>query len=401
MYHTLLKIILMIQILFPMVVFAETDTSSLTRAEQKVLYEAQEAINAKDFQKACRMLAEHLRNYPDKADPLVFYALGNAWYLSGNPDKAYEVYEQGFARWPSSHLLCTNFAAISYELKKYRKAGELFEKAYQISKTSREEMLYQSGTAYYQAKDFEKAKSVLLRLSRSGTKKSWVQLLIHVCIEQKDWKEAENSLLKFLNQTPGDTEYWKLLSQVRLRRKDYQGAVSALEIIYGMAPPTRKELEELAGLYLHLNFPLKAVRCLEKAYGPSPTPKQCDEISQIYIQAGRADQSLRYLDMAIKQEDSPARLLEKGKRCYEWGRWDEAIAALQACIQKNPHEAIAHLLLGHCAMEKEAFAFARKAFVSASKGKEYRHQALNALKVLDAFNTESVVGCGRDLGCGL
>lgn len=388
MYHTLMKMLLMIQILFPMLVFAETGTSSLTREEQKVLYDAQEAISAKAFQKACGLLAEHLRKCSDKADPLVFYALGNAWYLSGNPDKAYDVYEQGFARWPSSHLLCTNFAAISYELGKYRNAGELFEKAYQISKSSREEMLYQSGTAYYQAKDFEKAKSVLLRLSSPGTRKSWVQLLIHVCIELKDWKEAENSLLKFLNQNPADTEYWKLLSRVRLRRKDYQGAASALEIIFGMVPPTRNELEELAGIYLHLNFPLKAVRCLEKAYGPSPTPRQCDEISGIYLQAGRADQSLRYLDMAIKQEDSPARLLEKGKRCYEWGRWDEAIAALQSCIQKNPHEAIAHLLLGYCAMEKEGFALARKAFLSASKGKEYRHQALNALKVLDALNSE-------------
>lgn len=371
MYQILLMIFLLSQVLFPTHGFAETETASLTKEEQKALYEAQEAIKGKAFQKASRLLTEHLRKYPDKPNPLVFYALGNAWYLGKNLNKAFKAYEQGFTRYPSSYLLCTNLGAVSYELEKYHKAGELFEKAYKLSKSPQKEMLYQAGTAYYQAKAFQKAKSVLRRLHRASgsSKKSWIQLLIHVCLELKDWKEAENTLLNFLNRNPEDTEYWKLLSQVRFRRNDYRGAASALEIIYGITPPTSKESEELANLYLHLNFPLKAIQHLEKAYGPSPTPKQCDKISKIYVQARRTDQAIRYLDMAIKQEYSSARLLEKGKLCYEQARWNEAIKALSACVQKNPREELAHLLIGYCALEKENFDLARKAFLKASKGK--------------------------------
>ncbi len=225
MYQILLIILLLSHVLFPTHVFAETETDSLTKEEQKALYEAQEAIKEKAFQKAGRLLTEHLRKYPDKPNPLVFYALGNAWYLGGNLNKAYEIYEQGHTLYPSSSLLCTNLAAVSYELEKYHKAGELFEKAYKLSKSPQKEMLYQAGTAYYKANAFQKAKSVL-RLLNSGSgamKKSWIQILIHVCLELKEWKEAENTLLKFLNQNPEDTEYWRLLSQVRFRQNDYQG----------------------------------------------------------------------------------------------------------------------------------------------------------------------------------
>ena len=385
MYHILLITFLLSQILFPTYLSAKTGTSSLTREEQKALYEAQEATKGKAFQKAARLLTEHLRKYPDKPDPLVFYALGNAWYLSGNLKNAYNAYEQGFRQYPSSSLLCTNFATVSYKLEKYSKAGELFEKAYKLSRSPQKEMLYQAGTAYYQAKAFKKAKSVLRRLNsgREVMKKSWIQLLIHVCLELKDWREAEKMLLKFLNRNPTDTEYWRLLSQIRFRRNDHRGAASALEILYGISPPTLKELEELANLCLLMNFPLKAIRYLEKAYGPSPTPKQCDRISIICVQARRPDQAIRYLNMAIQQVPSSSRLLEKGKLCYEQGHWNKAITAFRACIQKNPYEELAHLLMGYCAVEKEDFVLARNAFLKASKGKKYRDQALSALKVLN------------------
>lgn len=367
---------------------APPDTSSLTREEQKTLYEAQEAVKKKDFQKAVNLLSTHLQNYPGKPNPLVYYALGNAYYGSGNPGKAFEIYEKGFSVYPSSFLLCSNLAVIAYQVKQYQKAGDYFEKAYLLEKPPKPELLYQAATAYYQAKAFSSAKSVLSRLlsSKTGVQTSWFQMLIQVCIETSDWKEAERFLQDFLNRNPENTEYWKLLANVRLRGNDYRGAATALEILYELKSPAPKESEELANLYFHLNAPMKAARCLEKAYGRNPGPEACDKLFKAYAQAQRLDMALRYLDAAILQGRTSERLLEKGKLYYERGRWDQAIKALRECVQAaGSNNDFAHLLMGYCALEKEDFTLARQSFLKASQGTKYKQKALSALEALESM----------------
>ncbi len=374
--------------LFPADGPAGMDTSSLLPEEQKVLYEAQEAIQTKDIQTAVRLLTAHLREHPNKPNPLLFFALGNAWYMDGNLKKASQIYGKGHAMHPGSFLLCTNFAAVSYETGNYLKAGKLFEKAYRLGNPPDSEHLWQAGTAYYKANALKKAKSVLKRMRRpkGGMKKSRLQLLTQVCLDMKDWKEAESVVLELLNLAPNDVEYWKLLSHIRLQRDNYRGAAGTLEILFKIRPPVKKELEDLANLFFYLNFPLKGARCLEKAYGPAPSPRQCDKISKAFIQAQRPDKALHYLDLAIRQERLYARVLEKGKLYYSRGRWDDAASVLRECVRTWPDRGFAHLLLGYCAMEKEDFTLARTSFLNASKEKEYRDKALSALRLLEAVS---------------
>lgn len=392
MYRPLL--IFLICVLLPLanVPVSAERAPSYTPEEQKSLYEAQEAIRAKQFQKARDILLAHLREHPDKPHPLIYYALGNAWYMSGNLRKAYGAYEKGFALAPDSLPLCSNLGKVAYELGRFRKAGEMFEKAYALTKPRNTELLYHAGGAYYQAKAFRSAKSVLSRLIQSKTtqkkdRTEALRLLIQVCLESEDWKKAEAMLQDFLRQNPTDAEYWKLLSQIRMRRNDYRGTVSALEILYRIAPPSSQKWEELANLCFHMNAPLKAARYLEKAYGPHPGPAQCDKLSRAYAQAQRLDRAVRYLDLAMQGGRSAKRLLEKGKLFYERGRWGQAIRAFQECVRLSPDNAFAHLLLGYCALEKEDFALARKSFSAASKGGKYRRDALSALRALEDMET--------------
>ncbi|MCP4353261.1 MAG: tetratricopeptide repeat protein [Desulfobacterales bacterium] len=199
----------------------------------------------------------------------------------------------------------------------------------------------------------------------------------------KNWKETEKLVMNFLNQHPDDTEYWKLLSHIRLKRGDYRGAAGNLEILYKIRAPEQNELEELANLYFYLNFPLKGIRCLEKAYGSAPDPEQCEKISKAYIQAQQLDKAVIYLNMAIKQDRSYERLLKKGKLYYKWGRWDDAVKSLRECIRARPDSEFAHLLLGYSALEKEDFILARKSLLKVSKGTKYRNEASSALRVLN------------------
>lgn len=384
MYRLLILTTLLLTSL-PTILFAEAESAYLPREEQKALYEAQQSVGRNEYQKAGQLLQEYLETHPDRpASPLLFYALGNAWYLNGNPGKAYQAYQKGYELYPSSFKLCANLAATAYEIRNYSQAGTLFEKAYRLSRPAKAELLYQAGTAYYQADAFGKARTVLRRLLRTGSEadSSWLQLFVHVCLKLGDRKNAEKVLEKFLNRNPKETEYWRLLYQIRIGRNDHRGAAGALEVLCEIGPGTRKDREELANLYFYLNIPLKGARALEKAYGPGPGPGECEKLSRAYAQAQRPDKAIHYLDMAIRQERTSARLLEKGKLHYERGQWDAAITSLRESLRMNPENRFARLLLGYCAMEKGDITLARESFLKASEGKKYRKEALSALEIL-------------------
>ncbi|CAN2042616.1 Tetratricopeptide repeat-containing protein [Candidatus Magnetomoraceae bacterium gMMP-15] len=382
--------IILILMLFPAALFADIDTSSLNREEQKTLYKAQKAIKNNEFKEAREIIFNYLEKQLNQPNALLYYVLGNAWYLDEHFQKAYNIYAKAYQLMPDSFSICINFAKVSYEIENYSKAAELFKKAYKLSNPVDPELLYQAGVAFYQTNDFAKARSVLKQLldSNKKIKKSWLQLFVHICLELKQWNEAKSFLENFLNHNSMDDEYWKLLAQIQLKTKDYRSAASSLEIAYAIKTASSKELEELANMYFHLNAPLKAISTLKKAYGPHPNVQHSEKLFRACVQAQQPADAIRYLDLAIQQKASPKFFLEKGKIYYEQGKWDKAIKALQKSIQMNPNQELAYLLLGYCALEKEDFILAQKALSKASKGKHYHNQAISLLKMVEQSRVE-------------
>lgn len=337
----------------------------------------------KSFHKASNLLSEYINKNPGSKNSLIWYALGNALYMSQNLEKALSAYEKGFKIDPGSYNLCINIAKTSYDLKQFFKAGEFFEKSFNLTNSKNRELLFQAGTAYYQGKNLEKAGAALKKAvsDQKQSKTEWLRLYIHICLELKEWKEAEITLEKFLNKNPGDIQYWKILANTRLNRKNYKEAAAALEIAYSIKTPSSKEWEELANLYFHLNFPLKAARTLEKAYGKKPDAKQCEKLSSAFAEAQRKEKAIKYINLAIEQTPCADIYYKKGQLCYEWGVWKKAVKSFQNCIKLNPDKDMAYLLLGYCALEIEDYDLACKSFLSASKKAKYKKQALDGLEL--------------------
>ena len=358
------------------------------RAVQLVIFNVQKEIKKKNYTKAKTILLDYIGKKKNGVHPLVYYSLGNVYYLSGDYRKAFHAYSKGYELDPSSFLICLNLARASYELKKYREAGDLFAKAYKIAEKPGDELLYEAGVAYFQGKEYLRARSVLEKLFKkrvnqhgwTNVEKSWLKLFIYTCMELKDWQKAEHYLGFLLDKSKRDAEYWKLLAQVRIRQKDYRGGASAFEISYSLRPPKRGKWKELANIYYYIGVPLKAVRCLEKAFGNRPTPKECDELAKGYAEAHRMERAIYYLDLAARVKPSAARYLEMGKLYYQNGLWKKAMGVLKKCITLEQHNGFANLLLGFCAWETGNISLARKAFTEAERDKRYRSQANVALE---------------------
>ncbi len=354
-----------------------TKPAKRDRETQQVLYEAGKYLEKKNSTKALDVLRPYMAKHPDASDPMIWYALGNARYLGGQPRAAYDAWKKGYGLDPSSFPLCVNLARTALDLKRFAEAGDLLEKAFSLSRPKKSELLYQSAVALYHGGKYSRARKVLDRFfqSRKSAENDPLQLYIQICIEMKDWEAAEDKLRLFLDKNPQDAAWWELLAQVRSSRGDHRGATAALEILYRLKPPSSKEWEQMADRYFYLNLPLRAAHCLERAWGKHPGPAQCDRLAAAYAQAQQTGRALDYLDQAIAQAPTGKRFLEKGKLYYERGQWKTALVSLKKAVQAAPDLALAHLLIGYCALETGDDNLARTAFSAAAKEKKYYKEA--------------------------
>ena len=363
---------------------------TVPRTVQLVIFNAQKEIKNKDYAQAKKILLSYIGKKKNGVHPLVYYSLGNVYYLSGDYKKASQAYLKGYERNPLSFLICVNLARTYYELKEYRKAGDLFVKAHTVAEKPDDELLYEAGAAYFQGKEYLQARSALEKLveRQANVKKTWLKLFIYTCLELKDWQKAEHYIRFLLNRNRTDPDYWKLLAQVRIQQKDYRGGASAFEISYGLRPPKKGGWKGLADIYFYIDAPLKAVRCLEKAFGNRPSPKECDKLAKGYAEAHRLEKAIHYLNLAIKKKPSATRYLEMGKLYYQNGLWEKAIGVLRKSIVLEPDNGLANLLLGFCAWETGNVSLSRKAFTEAKKDKHYRSQANNALESIKEISLD-------------
>jgi len=383
LHHSLL-ISLFLALIIPCVQ-AKTKVEDLPKEAIKAMYLAQQALQDKKFNNAITALTEYMK-VAQEAIPLQAYQmLGYAWYEKKEPEQTRKVYEKAHKAYPTNAEMLQNYTILTYETGNLLKAGQLFEKLYRLKGSKDKKILYQASGIYYQSENFKEARRVLKELltSKGKPEHRWYDDMIAICIELKDWKHAEKWAKIFLDKQPGQAKYWRLLAQMRLDREEYKSAVSALEIAYRLKKAQSSEWAELGDLYMYLNAPLMAIRCLKTAYGKDIPHKQKIKIARIYARTQRFDKGIEYLNKAYKAKPDPQLLFEKGRMLYDAMEYKKAIAALEECTQKDPKFGQAYILAGFAAWNMNDFVKARSSFAGASTLPKFRTQANDAVTVLD------------------
>ncbi len=373
-------------VLFPLTLHAGTvDITNLPKEAIKPLYQAQQALKEKNYPETIRVLTEYMGGAKETIPLPAFQMLGHAYYQNNDKNNAQKTYAKGHKAFPQNPEILQNYAILAYETGEYQNAGRLFETLYKLKGKADSKILYQAAGLYFQAEDMTNAKRVLGTLLSLGGKldPKWYEDMIALCVGQKSWKEAEKWATQFLSREPEHPEYWRLLAQIRLDREEYGQGAAALEIAYRLEKPKASELLELSQLYLYLNAPLMAVRCMNQAYNANPPDEEIIKISEIYAKTLRFTDALKYLDQAIEKHPSASLYYEKGELLYNALKYRQAITALNTCTKLDPGFSRAYILKGFSAWNLKQWDASRSFFAKASTFPACSAQANEAVLVLD------------------
>ena len=367
----------------------------LTTEARLAIFKAQTAMSEENIDEALVILDEYIATQPPVVPLPVYELIAYIWLEKEDLEKARKYFKIIYNADPDDPKVLRNYASLTYQTERYAEAAVLFEQLYEVEEgTKPGGALPHAVQAYMLAEDLDNSKRVLERLVGlpSEPEAQWYEVLINICLEREEMKDAERYIIDFLRLNPVQARYWKYLSQIRMDREEWQTATSDLEISHRVEAPQRQsEWMILGDLYTTaVNAPLMGARCYRSAYKDNSAEKGYLSISRTYQTAYRYDEAIKTLDEGVKKNPMSATLLlEKGRILYEARRYKEAIATLKECVKIDPKSGEAYFQMGLAAWTVREWETARTAFVQAKRLSErYRSQCNSVIDLLDDLNDE-------------
>jgi tetratricopeptide (TPR) repeat protein len=372
----------------------EKEEGMTTRA-RLAIFKAQTAMSEDNLDEALEILDEYISTRPPVVPLSVYELIAYIWLEKEDLEQARKYFKIMYNAQPDNPKVLRNYASLTYQTENYAEAAVLFEQLYEVEEATKPGgVLPNAAQAYMLAEDLDNAKRVLERLvGLPGEPEArWYEVLIGICMERKEMRDAERYIIDFLRLNPVQAKYWKYLAKIRMGREEWKTATSDLEISHRVEAPKRpSEWLVLGDLYTtEVNAPLMGARCYKEANKDNSTEKGYLSISRNYQTAYRYDEAIQTLDEGIKENPkSTALLLEKGRVLYEACRYKEAVAALKECVKIDPKSGDAYFQMGLAAWTAKEWDTARTAFVQAKRfSKRYRSQCDSVIDLLDDLNDE-------------
>ncbi len=384
-------LVVLLLLLWPTTVPAQSlssDDVSLLRQVNK-LFDADQYARARDLllERMARNLSEK-----DQAVPVpVLQALGNALYLTGDLDGAFDAYSQALEQEPNNPALCRNLGLTAYGLERWAESAPLLEKAYGLAQADAEtvaetDLLFQAATAWALAEKYQNAARVLDKAWPLLKQPDLRWLKLNALARTKAGQHAKGiaPILDALDRTPCDEQLWLLLADAETMGERYGRAAAALEAVLRCNNESGQSkaglLQRLAGLYAGTNLPFLAAKTLEPGASDA---EALDRLGQLYARAGRLDPALDALERAQKAAYNAERAKRMALLCLNFGRHRQGADLLDRYLSARPGDHDARMLLAQARLTLKEPDKARQALKAIPADSRHRDTAEQLLRLLE------------------
>ena len=323
-------------------------------------------VSREDYPAAIHALERSLalQQLPDDTQQRLRYDLAQLYVAESKPAGAIERLEIWFDRTDAAHAEAYVLLGHAYaQQKKYRKAIPPLKKAIQLAEQPQAE---------------------------------WYESLLAMYFEIQSYRDCVPVLETMIRLFPQRHRYWQQLAGVHLALKDYDAALTALELAHRKgALKKEQQLIQLAQLYLYTGIPYKAARLLEehmRTGSIADNARHRELLARAWSGTKQRTQAIQALERAISKQSAPELRLRLAQLYFEDERWEAATIILQPLLhgESSDPSGQAWLLLGIARFEQHDHEAARLAFQKAVRSSDTVNSAQQWLD----FIGESEAGSG-------
>ena len=296
---------------------------AMSEATLKKLTEAQEALDAKNFQQALTVLNGMLadgRKMNGNEVGQVQNILGFVYFSMENYPAAIKAYEQVLSQGeniPEGLEVQTMYtlAQLSFVAENYQKALDYMEMWITKADNPGADPHIFMGQVYYQMNNFNAAIEQIeigMRIARernAPVKEQWLALLNFLYFEKEDWPKVFETLEELVIKFP-KREYWLRLAGIHGQEGNDREALGAYEAASTAGFLTQQgDITNYAGLLMQAEVPYRAARVLEDGLKKGVVEKNDKNL----LALGQAWQMAQETRKAIPVLEDAARLSPDGK----------------------------------------------------------------------------------------
>jgi tetratricopeptide (TPR) repeat protein len=361
-----------------------------TMSEQtfKRLAEAQELIDAKDYQGALQVLDDMIdrsRRLNGNEVGQVHNMRGFVYFTLENYDQAIKEYETVIAQGeeiPEGLETTTLYtlAQLSFVAERYQQALDYMETWLSKATNPGADPHIFMGQVYYQMQDYPSAIGQIetgIRIAKERdltVRENWWSLLNYLYYEQENWPKVLEILEILVRDFP-KRDYWVRLAGVHGQEGNEKEQVYAMESAYAGGFLTgEKDLLNFAGLLMQDQVPYRAALVLEKGFEDKiieRDAKNLQALGQAWQLAQEVQKAIPVFEEAGRKSDD-GRIYERLAQLYlDSDQFDACVRASDNALDKGGLRSVqqAHIVKGMCQFNEDQNSIpnlnvARRSFVN-------------------------------------
>jgi tetratricopeptide (TPR) repeat protein len=278
------------------------------------------------------------------------------------------------------------------------KATQLLEAWFQGASDPPAEAYALLGHAYARQQRYRQAIPPLARAIELAGKApaDWYEALLAMHYELHAYRDCVPLLRDMIRLFPERRRYWQQLAGVHLALKEFDAALTALELAYrDSALRSEQEVIQLVQLYLYTGIPYKAARLLEQQMRAGKIDNNASHrelLARAWSDARQRLRAIEALEKATTPDSKPELRLRLAQWYMEDERWQAATSALAPLVRDTDYDSTgqAWLLLGIARFEQNDPVAAREAFLNAAQSSDTAASARQWLEFIATSSAENL-----------
>jgi tetratricopeptide (TPR) repeat protein len=275
-------------------------------------------------------------------------------------------------------------------LQQYERSINNFKIWFKYSENPNPTAYYMLAMAYYQSGDPKKAigpARTAVEMTETP-RQGWLQLLLALYMEQKEYKKAVPLLEDLVSRFPKKA-YWIQLAAVYSELGRDLDSLAAQQLAHAQGLlTTDRELTRLAQLFLFNDLPFSAAQVMQTGLDEGLIENKSANwrlLGDAWLSAREYEKALGPLHNAAELSDDGDLYVRLGQVYIQREEWDKAVETLGQALGKGSLKDVgnAHLLIGIANYNRKKIGAARTSFAKARDSETTKESADRWLKHIE------------------